>query len=240
MPIGTVIYLPNESGPPAQAPRAQSPGAAPTGPTWNDFPPEYRAQLQALEHQYEAMVGFRVPISDQLMLQMAQNGVTDMWEFSQSAWGTMGTDQQGAMPWAQFGMDHETFTAAVSQYQDLFSSLTGQTATPEVLAAALKATQGRSDVSHWRQMLTTDKNVLSTYAWVQYGMSYQDFQTWRDQQKAAYGGSLTDAQASTILKDQHVQRTSAGQAGHEATIQAAPQPEKAGQQVAGGEQASTR
>lgn len=208
MPIGVVIYGPNEGAPPANPPSTQS--SAPAGPaplSWDSFPPEQKNQLMAMEHEYMASNGFRVPISDQQLMQMAQNGIANMFDFAQAVWQTMDPGLKEAMPWAEFGMDHDTFTAAVQQLGDAYKSLTGEVGDKAMLESALKDMHGRVDMQHFTEKLKTDEKMKTTFPWIKYGMTHEQFSQFKEDNKAAYGHVLSDDEAKRVLTDQHEHQT---------------------------------
>lgn len=214
---GTTLFLPNEhQGPPAQMVKAQRASAAPStsgnqpAASWDAIPPEYRQQLMQMEHDYETANEFRVPVSDAQLLQMAQNGVNSAYGFAQFMWGSVDFGLQEAMPWAKYGITQDAFSQAVEKYSDTYADLTGQVATKDVLDQALRDSQGRLDVAHFTQKLKADKGVTDTYAWVKYGMNYQEFQQFKSDSRGAFGRDLSDTEAANVLSQQHQFKSTGG------------------------------
>jgi hypothetical protein len=206
MPIGTVIRLPSESSPPANPPTSAGAGGPPPL-SWDNFPAEYKNQLMAMEHEYEAANGFRVPVSDQQLLQMAQNGITSMFDFAQGMWAGAAANLKEAMPGMQFGLDHDTFTAAIQQLGDYYQQTTGQVAPADLLASALQSGKGKADMQAFQTQLKTDEKMKAAFPWIKYGMNFEQFGQFKDEQKSAFGRVLTDKEAGAALTDQHEHAT---------------------------------
>jgi hypothetical protein len=173
---------------------------------WTAIPPEERAALQQMEHDYEATNNYRVTVSDAQMIDMAHNGINTAYGFAAYMWGSMPPSDQQAMPWAQFGMSHDAYAQVVSSYGDLAAKYLGPDAglDPAFLASSLSKTQGRMDLAAFQQQLSTDKNIEKAYGWVKYGMTYQDFTNFKQDSQRSFG-ALTNDQAVNVLKDQHAQ-----------------------------------
>jgi hypothetical protein len=220
MPIGTVIYLPGESGPaghpPATASAAQAAAdqAANDHAAWMAVLPEQRAAILDMAHTFETQTDFRIPINDAQFAEMAKNGINTAYGFAKFVWDRMDQVTQANMPWAQYGMSHDVYAQAVQQYGDVAAKYLGGEAglDPAFLQSSLEKTQGRLDINSFTQQLMTDQNILKTHGWVQYGMTFQDFQNFKGDSSRAFG-SLTNDQAVNVLKDQHAQAAQGGKAG---------------------------
>jgi hypothetical protein len=198
---GMVVFGPSEkAGKPSAPPTPADPF---TGAAWTDIPQEYRNQLEDLEHQFQQLSGFRVPISHDQMLAMAQANVLTLFDFGQYVYGQMSQDLQQNMPWARYGLSADQFNAAINDYGTVFQDLTGAAPTPDQLAQAL---QKRYTGAEWRTKLMQDANMLKTYGWLKFGLSYAQFQQSKQTMVLGLGFTPTDQQA--ILQLQYSQRAS--------------------------------
>jgi hypothetical protein len=170
---------------------------------WKGIPQEYRNMLEALAHQFEQLTGFRVPISHQQLLEMGQANVMTLFDFGQYMWGKMSSDLQQNMPWARYGLSHEQFTAAVNDFGTIWKDMTGQDASPEQLASAL---QHQYTGSEWRSHLQQDANMLKTYGWLKYGLSFTQFQEAKQTMVTGLGYMPSSDQA--LLQLQYSQKSS--------------------------------
>lgn len=196
---GMVVFGPAEKqGKPSGPPAAADPFSS---AAWTDVPQEYRNQLEDLEHQFQQLSGFRVPVSHDQMLAMAQANVLTLFDFGQYVYGQMSQDLQQNMPWARYGLSADQFNAAINDYGSIFQDLTGAPPTPDQLAQAL---QKRYTGAEWRTKLMQDANMLKSYGWLKYGLSYTQFQQSKQSMTLGLGFTPTDQQA--ILQLQYSQR----------------------------------
>jgi hypothetical protein len=190
---GMVIFGPSEkSGKPSAPPDPFN------SKTWTDIPQEYRNQLEDLEHQFQQLTGFRVPVSHDEMVAMAQANVLSLYEFGQYVYSQMSQDLQQNMPWAKYGLGADQFNAAINDYGSIYKDLTGQDPSPDQLAQAL---QKRYTGSELRTQLMQDANMLKTYGWLKYGMTYTQFQQNKQSMVMGLGYMPTDQQAVLQLQD---------------------------------------
>jgi hypothetical protein len=203
MPSNVYAYGPSEAhGKPAGPPAAPDPFNT---DQWKNIPQEYRNMLEDLSHQWEQLTGFRIPISHQAMLDMAQANVMTLSDFGAYMWGKMDANQQTGMPWAQYGLNADQFKGAVADYNSTYKELTGQSATPEILAQALK---NQYTGAEWRSYLMQDQNMLKTYGWLKFGLSYTQFQQNKTTMQLGLGKMPTDDQALKQLQYSQAARDS--------------------------------
>jgi hypothetical protein len=153
-----------------------------------------------LQTQFQKLVGYNVPVSHEDLLAMSQSRVGSLFDFGQYMWTRMSPELRQNMPWAAYGMDRDSFHAGMLDYGGTYFALTGETATPEVLAQAFKE---RYSGGEWRQHLTRDANMQKTYGWLRFGMEHQEFVRYKREQRQAFGSELTDEQAVKQLEYRH-------------------------------------
>jgi hypothetical protein len=113
----------------------------------------------------------------------------------------MSAELQQNMPWAKYGLAADQFNAAINDYGSIYKDLTGQDPSPDQLAQAL---QKRYTGSELRTQLMQDANMLKTYGWLKYGMTYSQFQQNKQSMVTGLGFMPTDQQA--LLQLQYSQR----------------------------------
>jgi len=202
MPIGTVIYLPNEAaGPPAQgAPVATATPPDPWGTVANaDF---FKNELTGLENQLNQLGAYHFNLTQDQLAAMARQGITSMFEFAQQAFQFLPAQDQANQPWLQFGLSHAQFDTTTLGYIDLIQQMTGQKPTPDQIKQALLSSKGQSNPQHWKEQFISDAGNQKAYGWIKYGLSYEEFHTWAAQQSSKFGKELSQEEAVTWLDEE--------------------------------------
>jgi hypothetical protein len=170
---------------------------------WKNLPQEYQNLLEGLSTQWEALVGFSIPVSHGMLLDMARHGVLTLWDFGHYMGGDSRVSPGGAMPWAYYGLDKDAFQSAVLDYSQVYQDLTGQTPGKDLLAVALGQ---RYTGTEWRTFLQQDASLQKTYGWLKLGYNFQQFQSAKVGMQESLGYVPSDQQA--VLQLQY------SQAGH--------------------------
>jgi hypothetical protein len=159
--------------------------------------------LQDLMRSWEMISGYQVEPTTKQLLAMANAKVQTLSDFAKF----MSTQKnaQGAikkMPWAGIGLSKDEYVATSKTFETTYKELTGKDISAEALAKAFdaKGSGGVLTGSEYKQQLMNDAALQNAFGWVKYGY---DFAAWTQQKlslHSAYGRSVDDAEAATILQ----------------------------------------
>lgn len=204
------VFLPNE----AHGPPAQQAGTNPTenfkGAFWKGLPAEYQNTLLDLEHSWQQLTGYNVPVSEDDMVKMSHDRSLTLADFGQYMWTKMAPDLKTAMPWAEFGVSKDEFHELVLHFGSGFKALTGEDPSQDVIHQALARVGGsgvssfyRFTADEWQQWLIHDQTMRDTYGWLKYGMDRQQFDTHKQEMRQSFGFDLSDKEATQQLQYFH-------------------------------------
>lgn len=196
--------------------------------SWQDVPTGEQNVVNSLLDQWRQTSGYYGDVPDWAKLAMAQEGISSTYMMGQfmtrhvnNAGYPAGSAEAGAYfvnpegvrnaPWSQFGMTADAFFSTLSSYQALMLQYTGTGGTADDFASKLRATNGQLTSSFITESLLHDPNMMNTYGWLKYGMTYDQFQQQKQQMTQAFGQTLDDAEAVKQLEYWH-QNASASQA----------------------------
>ena len=174
---------------------------------WKDVPTGEQNTLAGMVDLWEQSTGYQVPITSAQMLQMVNGGVETMHDIGQF----VATNLSGpfasvlaTMPWAQYGMDKDTYAATAGTFGTEYKKITGQDITKEALHQAFlsppAAGGGIMTGSQYAQQLMNDKSIQDTYGWVKYGLDYASWTQQKLSSRTAMGRDINDAEAATLLQ----------------------------------------
>jgi len=234
MPIGTVIYFPNETaGPPAfgvNAP-AQLTADQQAAIDYVNFPQTAKNDIAALEDQFAHFTGGRLALSKVDEVAMMRQGINNAFDFGQYAFSKLSAADQTSMPWVKYGLDHTTFFNTTMAYADFIEQQTGVRPDQAAIDAALGATGTRGQINqqHWQDELQKKaQDPNSTFGWIKYGYSHQQFQDFKEQHARQYGKQLTDAEGTAALKEFQISQANPMKPGGEVSAQTKPFGQKSG------------
>jgi hypothetical protein len=179
-------------------------------PSYKDFgaiPLYEQMQLKSMMDEFGRETGYQFPISDTYLLEMANAGVLTQQDFG--TWTTQhlsGYMAKGLanMPWAQYGLTKDSYQQLATTYSTEYKKVTGQDIPPSQLTKAFLSANlaggGLLSGSQYSQQLMNDAAIQQQYGWVKYGL---DFTAWTQQKlslQGAFGRSIHDAEAATLLQ----------------------------------------
>jgi len=175
--------------------------------SWKDVPTGEQNTLSTMIDTWEQSTGYQVPITSAQMLGMVNGGVETMHDIGQY----VSTNLSGPfasvlanMPWAQYGLDKDTYAATAGTFGTEYTKVTGQDITKEALAKAFSSAPaaggGIMTASQYAQQLMNDQSIQNTYGWVKYGLDYASWTQQKLSSQTAYGHSINDSEAATILQ----------------------------------------
>lgn len=110
-----------------------------------------------------------------------------------------------SMPWAAMGVSATQYLQNQANLSDSIYALTGQTS---LAAAGMGSEASTALFNNWSQAqlqnyITQNKTLNAKYGYLQYGQTYQQFQSWKQSNaqtlQQRYGTKYTDAQAISEL-----------------------------------------
>lgn len=184
----------------------------PNWTSWKDVPTGEQNALAGQVDLWEQSTGYQVPITSNDMLMMANAGLETQHDLGQwfANGANVGDNRFAAviqtMPWAQYGLDKDTYTSMATTFGTEYTKVTGQNITADALKQAFQnprdPTGGLLDASQYAQQLMNDVNIQNTYGWVKYGLDYAAWTQQKLQLQTSFGGpgAIQDSQAATILQ----------------------------------------
>jgi hypothetical protein len=176
---------------------------------WKDVPTGEANALASQVDLFENSIGYQVPITTAQMLSMANAGVEtqhDLGQYVANNLGAQFSNVLSTMPWAQYGLDKDTYTSMATTFGTEYTKVTGQNITADALKQAFAnprdPTGGLLDASQYAQQLMNDVNIQNTYGWVKYGMDYATWTQTKLGMQTAMGGPISDSSAATVLQYQ--------------------------------------
>jgi hypothetical protein len=190
----------------------------PTYASWKDVPVGEQNVLNDLKAQYDQLTGYTVTVPAWALLNAASYGLQTIHELggymmqvqNYLAGGNPAVAAPTSMPWADLGINKDTYAALSTSYGTEYKKYTGQ----DIPAAALK--QAFSNVkdptgnnflsaSQYAQQLQQDTAIQNTYGWIKYGLDYQQFQQHKQAMTQAFGGASPDVGYADALGVQQLQ-----------------------------------
>lgn len=198
--VGPNGYVPGQQpGPPAKY------GGAPDPWAGVDLPPLYKNELQDLVNRWQAIEGFRVKITPQMLVAMGKQNILNMFELGKYMWTQMTAEQKTNTPWAEFGLSADEFHLGVMHFSRDFKDLTGQDISQEILHEAFA--QGydptRAGVFDYKVFLQNNAKMREAYPWLKYNMNWTTFQEHKSMMRLNFGFDLTDKEAAQQLQYFH-------------------------------------
>lgn len=158
----------------------------------------------AMAEQFAANTGFRNLLTPKQLLQGLESGIYLKGQNAVFQWMSTVTGAGKTMPWAPTGMNATQYQQASTNLDETIAEMTGASGW-----AALGLSQTMKDQileNGWTTntaALTTQllkqPGVQSKYGWLQFGMTYRDFQNYQTQNHQAltqrYGAKYTTQQA---------------------------------------------
>jgi hypothetical protein len=175
--------------------------------SWKDVPTGEQNTLSGWIDIWEQQTGYQVPITSAQMLGMVNAGVETMHDIGQYIANTLATPFASVlanMPWAQYGLDKDTYAATAGTFGTEYKKITGQDITKDALHQAFlsppAAGGGIMTASQYAQQLMNDQSIQNTYGWVKYGLDYASWTQNKLSMRTGMGRDVTDAEAATVLQ----------------------------------------
>lgn len=175
--------------------------------SWQSVPTGEQNTLAGMIDIFEQQTGYQVPITSAQMLGMVNAGVETLHDVGQFVATNLSgpfASVLGTMPWAQYGLDKDTYAATAGTFGTEYKKITGQDITKDALHQAFlsppAAGGGIMTGSQYAQQLMNDKAIQNTYGWVKYGLDYASWTQQKLSSQTAYGRSINDAEAATLLQ----------------------------------------
>ena len=174
---------------------------------WQSVPTGEQNTLAGMIDIWEQTTGYQVPITSAQKLAMVNAGVETQHDIGQYVATNLSGPFASAlanMPWAQYGLDKDTYAATAGTFGTEYKKITGQ----DISTAALKqaflsppaAGGGIMTASQYAQQLMNDQSIQNTYGWVKYGLDYASWTQTKLGMRTAMGRDVNDAEASTLLQ----------------------------------------
>jgi hypothetical protein len=180
-------------------------GHKPLYPTWQDVPNYERNAIDALVNQWEQLVGFTVPVSDQIKADMASWEITSMYQMGQyMTTHTPDADMTAqALPWAQYGLTYDDMYSQFFSYSQTMMDLTGQPGDWGAFQKTLGDYKGHINFGALSDQYKQDPNLNKNYGWLRFGLDYNQFSVQKMQYEQTLGHTLSNDEAVTQLQYMH-------------------------------------
>ena len=171
-------------------------------------------QIRDLVNQWEQLVGYMIPVSDEMIDLMATgttpagNKVNSLFDVG-AMMASRGTTFSG-MPWARYGMNVSEWSSKFDVFGTAFSSLTGQAPDMGMFEEMINKLHGQGGEGEFRTLIANDPHIRETYGWVRFGLDWAGFQQQKEQMRMMLGvnGEVDDRQA--VLQLQYTHRNQGG------------------------------
>jgi hypothetical protein len=174
--------------------------------TWKDVPTGEQNTLSSMIDIWEQSTGYQVPITSGEMLQMVNAGVEtqhDIGQFVATNLSSQFTSVLATMPWAQYGLDKDTYAAMANTFGTEFKKITGQDITKDALHQAFAtgpaAGGGIMTGSQYAQQLMNDQAIQKSFQWVKYGLDYASWTQTKLSLRTAMGRDISDSESGAVL-----------------------------------------
>ena len=170
------------------------------------MPVGYQNMLASMVDVWEQSIGFRVKITTADMLKMANAGIEtyrDIGQWALKSGGTRFKSILQSMPWAQYGLDKDSYRHASETFQAEYGRVTGQDISKEAMKAAFDESGDLMTATQYAQQLMNDANIQKQYGWVKYGLDFANWTQQKLQLRTAFGRDIHDAEAATLLQYEH-------------------------------------
>lgn len=131
----------------------------------------------------------------------AANGIAQLSQRQIWQWMASANPATKAMPWLEAGMSQQQFSDYGNRLTDVWQQYTGNTNVPSDTLATAAA--GNWSAQRFQQFLTTDPGVTGTYGWIKHGLTYNDFQQYKLNNKTQvaqrFGANAGDSQYLQML-----------------------------------------
>jgi hypothetical protein len=175
--------------------------------SWKKVPTGEQNSLAQMADIWEQETGYRVPITSKQMLLMANAGVEtahDLGQYIANHLAKPFASVLSTMPWAQYGLDKDTYAATAGTFGTEYKKVTGQDISKDALHKAFlsppAAGGGIMTGSQYAQTLMNDQAIQNTYGWVKYGLDYASWTQQKLQSRTAMGRDIKDTEAATLLQ----------------------------------------
>jgi hypothetical protein len=175
--------------------------------SWKDVPTGEQNTLSGWIDIWEQQTGYQVPITSAQMLGMVNAGVETMHDIGQYVANTLSgpfATVLANMPWAQYGLDKDTYAATAGTFGTEYKKITGQDISKDALHQAFlsppAAGGGIMTASQYAQQLMNDQSIQNTYGWVKYGLDFASWTQTKLGMRTAMGRDVQDTEAATILQ----------------------------------------
>lgn len=174
--------------------------------SWKDVPAGEQNTLAGMIDIWEQSTGYQVPITQAEMLQMVNRGVETLHDIGQFVATNLSSPFASVlanMPWAQYGLDKDTYAATAGTFGTEYKKITGQDISKEALTKAFlsppAAGGGIMTGSQYAQQLMNDQEIQKSFQWVKYGLDYASWTQTKLAGRTAMGRDITDAEAGAYL-----------------------------------------
>jgi hypothetical protein len=176
---------------------------------WQDIPqPEWTFLTDAV-NTFDQNSGLMLILSNAQILQMANAGVMDAVDFGEWVFNNMKgmTTQLAQVPWAEFGLNKDSYEQLATTYSTVYEKITGQQISAQALQQAFLtpnlAEGGLFSGSQYEQQLMNDAAIQKAFGWVKYGMNFAQWTQQKLELRTAFGRDVKDSEAATILQYDH-------------------------------------
>jgi hypothetical protein len=177
--------------------------------SWKDVPTGEQNTLSGMIDIWEQSTGYQVAITSAQMLQMVNGGVEtqhDIGQFVSTNLSGPFASVLATMPWAQYGLDKDTYAATAGTFGTEYKKITGQDISKDALHQAFlsppAAGGGIMTASQYAQQLMNDQSIQNTFSWVKYGLDFASWTQTKLGMRTAMGRDVTDAEAGVVLQYQ--------------------------------------
>jgi hypothetical protein len=174
---------------------------------WSDVPTGEQNTLAGMIDLWEQSTGYQVPITSAQMLGMVNAGAETMHDIGQYVSTNLGgpfASVLANMPWAQYGLDKDTYAATAGTFGTEFKKITGTDISKDALHQAFlsppAAGGGIMTASQYAQQLMNDQSIQNTYGWVKYGLDFASWTQTKLGMRTSMGRDVQDTEAATILQ----------------------------------------
>lgn len=173
----------------------------PAGTSANDF-----FEVDTSAAAFAAASGWRFFPTPQQLAQAARMGLGRATQQQQWAYfASLNPKGTAQMPWLDAGMTKQSYQDYTTKLGDIWQQYTGAATLDEAWATINKAAQQNWSTQKFQQFVQTNPGTLAKYGWIKHGMTYNDFQQYKLNNKtqvaARFGAQAGDTQFIKNLDD---------------------------------------